>query len=98
MQIDVQLAKDPATKELLDKRVQAWRVRAASYESEPKPDGKGEGRRELMARAIAAEKKRDLALARYHRFELASAAFQIAIVLASSFIITGVVYLLWAAV
>ena len=93
----LQLAKDPATKDILDKRVEDWRARAASYESEPKPDGKGEGRKELMARALAAEKKRDLALAKYHHFEVGSAAFQIAIVLASSFLITGVVYLLWGA-
>ncbi len=53
MEIDLQLAKDPATKELLKKRIEGWQSRAARYESEPKPDGKGEGRKELMARAIA---------------------------------------------
>ena len=41
--------------------------------------------------------KRDLALAKYHNFEYGSAAFQIAIVLASSYLITGVAYLLWGA-
>ena len=97
MEIDAQLAKDPATKALLQKRIESWQSRAARYESEPKPDGKGEGRKELMARAIAAEKKRDLALAKYHNFEYGSAAFQIAIVLASSYLITGVAYLLWGA-
>lgn len=97
MEVDLQLARDPGTREILDKRIQAWRSRAATYESEPKADGKGEGRKELMARALAAEKKRDLALSKYHHFESASAAFQIAIVLASSFLITGVIYLLWGA-
>lgn len=96
MEVDVQLARDPAVKELLQKRVEAWRARAATYESEPKPDNKGEGRKELMARALAAEKKRDVALAKYHHYEYGSAAFQIAIVLASSYLITGVFYLLWA--
>jgi hypothetical protein len=48
-----------------------------------------------MARAIDAERKRDVALAKYHKYEHGSAAFQIAIVLASAYIITGVVYLLW---
>jgi hypothetical protein len=95
--IDLQLAKDESTKELLKKRVETWRATAARYESEPKADGKGEGRRELMARAISAEKKRDVAMAKYHNFEYGSAAFQIAIVLASSYLITGVVYLLWGA-
>ncbi len=97
MEIDVQLARDPAVKAILQKRVEGWRARAATYESEPKPDGKGEGRKELMAQAKDAEKKRDLALDRYHHFERASAAFQIAIVLASSFLITSVFYLLWGA-
>ena len=97
MEVDLALARDPVVKDLLDKRIQAWRARAATYESEPKADGKGEGRKELMARALAAEKKRDLAMAKYHHFEYGSAAFQIAIVLASSFLITGVFYLLWGA-
>ena len=97
MEVDVQLAKDAAVKDLLAKRVKDWRDRAARYESEPKPDNKGEGRKELMARALAAEAKRDHAMGKYHNFEFASAAFQIAIVLASSYLITGVIYLLWGA-
>ena len=97
MEIDAQLAKDPVTKALLQKRIEGWQSRAARYESEPKADGKGEGRKELMARAIAAEKKRDTAMAKYHNFEYGSAAFQIGIVLASSFLITGVAHLLWGA-
>lgn len=97
MEVDFKLAKDPVVKDLLDKRITEWKDRAARYESEPKPDGKGEGRKELMARAIAAGHVRDLALAKYHNFEFGSAAFQIAIVLASSYLITGVIYLLWGA-
>jgi hypothetical protein len=94
MEIDVQLAKDPAVKEVLEKRVNAWKTRAARYESEPDTQ---EGRKELTARARALEAKSALALAKYHQFELGSAAFQIAIVLASSYLITGVIYLLWGA-
>jgi hypothetical protein len=97
MDIDFQLAKDDGTKGVLKKRIDGWRGTAARYESEPKADGKGEGRKELMARAIAAEKTRDVAMAKYHNFEYGSAAFQIAIVLASSYLITGVAYLLWGA-
>ena len=98
MEIDVQLAKDAAVKDLLANRVKAWKDRAARYESEPKPNNKGEGRTELMARALEAEVRRDHVMAKYHNFEFGSAAFQIAIVLASSYLITGVVYLLWGAV
>jgi hypothetical protein len=57
----------------------------------------GEGRRELMARAIAAEAKRDTAMERYHHYEVASAAFQIGIVLASATVITGMVLLSYLA-
>ena len=98
MEVDVHLAKDAAVKDLLTHRAKEWRDRAARYESEPKPNNKGEGRRELMARALEAEVKRDHAMAKYHDFEFGSAAFQIAIVLASSYLITGVAYLLWGAV
>ncbi|MBX9698712.1 MAG: DUF4337 domain-containing protein, partial [Acetobacteraceae bacterium] len=47
-------------------------------------------RRELMARARAAEAKRDRNMAAYHHYEYGSAAFQVAIVLASASIITAV--------
>ena len=49
MEVDVKLAKDAAVKEVLEKRINEWRERAARYESEPKPNGKGEGRKELMS-------------------------------------------------
>ena len=71
-----------------------WKKDIERYESEPDT---GEGRKELMARAKAAELKRDRALAAYHQYEVASALVQIAIVLASAHIITGVVALLWIA-
>ena len=95
MELDIQLAKDPVVKELLGKRVQTWRARAAVYESEPKPTG-GEGRKELRERAIHAQELSHEAMEKYHKLELASAGFQIAIVLASSYLITKVVFLLFA--
>ena len=48
-----------------------------------------------MAKAL--EQKTARALAKYHNFEYGSAALQIAIVLASAYIITGVMHLLWGA-
>ncbi|WP_198371502.1 DUF4337 family protein [Roseomonas rosulenta] len=66
---------------------EAWRGTAARWESEPDT---GEGRRELMARARAAEARRDKSLAAYHQYEIGSAAFQVGIVLASASVITGV--------
>jgi hypothetical protein len=100
MEIDVALAKDPAVKARLEKRVADWKTDVARYQTEPKTgdhgENLGEGRTELSARAIEAAKKRDYALAQYHQFELSSAAFQIAIVLASAYLITTALYLLWA--
>jgi Domain of unknown function (DUF4337) len=48
-----------------------------------------------MERARQAEHHRDELLARYHNYEIASAAFQIGIVLASAEVITSIVALGW---
>jgi len=71
-----------------------WKETAERYDSEPST---GEGRKELAKRAKDAEAKRDHAMAAYHNFELASGAVQIAIVLASATIITGMTVLAWIA-
>lgn len=94
MDVDLQLAKDPTVKTLLAERVKGWRDRAARYETEPKADGKGEGRKELAERAKKAEEHSHKAMEQYHKLEMASAAFQIAIVLASSYLITSAAFLL----
>ena len=78
----------------LAKRVDGWSKTAARWDSEPET---GEGRKELAARAKEAEKRRDTSLARYHHYELGSAAFQIGIVLASAMLITGIAALAWVA-
>ena len=85
---------DPTAKAALDKQIDAWRKTAARYESDPKT---GEGRKELALRAKAEEEDRDLAMAKYHHYELASAAFQVGIVLASATVITGMMALAWFA-
>ena len=84
----------PKTKEAIEQRIVAWRKTAERYDTEPDT---GEGRKELATRAKQAEKKRDYALAGYHHYEVASAAVQIAIVLASAAIITGIAALSWIA-
>ena len=85
---------NPAAKAAVDKQIETWRQTAARYESDPKTR---EGRKELAERAGEEEKSRDLAMARYHHYELASAAFQIGIVLASAAVITGIAALAWFA-
>src|SRR5215213_3115549 len=72
---------DEAAAEAIAKQTDAWAKTVARWESEPET---GEGRKELIARAKAAEAKRDTARAKYHHYEVSSAAFQIAIVLASA--------------
>ena len=88
-------AGDAAAADLYRKRIEDWSKTAARWDSEPET---GEGRKELAARAKRAEEKRDLALARYHHYELGSAAFQVGIVLASAMVITGIAALAWAGV
>jgi hypothetical protein len=81
-------------KAAMAKQIDTWKKTVERYESEPATN---EGRKQLMARAQAAERDRDLALAKYHQFEFASAAYQIGIVLASATIITGMIALAYAA-
>jgi hypothetical protein len=85
-------AGDDAAKAAAQKQIDAWQKTAERYRSDPKS---GEGQEQLSERAKHSEEERDLATAKYHHFELASAAFQIGIVLASATIITGIVVLAW---
>ncbi len=100
-------ASPEAIKTALNQRIESWERTVARYESEPRQrevrkdvnlnPPYGEGRRELAALALAAEKKRDTAMERYHHYEVASAAFQIGIVLCSAAVITGMVVLAYIA-
>jgi hypothetical protein len=90
--LSLSLVGDDAAKAALQKQIDDWQKTAARYRSEPET---GEGTEQLSHRAKEAEEERDLATAKYHHFELASAAFQIGIVLASATIITGIIALAW---
>ena len=87
-------AGDDAAKAAVQKQIDDWQKTAARYRSEPETK---EGTEQLAERAKVAEEERDLAQAKYHHYELASAAFQIGIVLASATIITGMLPLAWIA-
>jgi hypothetical protein len=90
---------DPAQKAAVEKQVDDWNKTAARYRSEPEAaGGKGEGTKELSRRAIEEQHHRDESLAKYHHYEFASAAFQIAIVLASATVITGMIVLTYLAI
>ncbi len=84
----------PEKQAAIDDLLKAWAEKSAQYDSDPKS---GEGRKELMERAKAAEADRDLALAANNEFGYASAALQLAIVLASASIILGVGWLAYGA-
>ena len=94
MQIVADASTDLAAKAAMAKAIDSWKKTAARYDDEPDTN---EGRKQLMARAQPAEHKRDLAMARYHHYEVASAAHQIGIVLASASVITGMIALAWLA-
>jgi uncharacterized protein DUF4337 len=90
MKVEAASETNEAVKTAKAKQIDDWNKTAARYRSEPETR---EGSVELAERAKEAEHKRDIALARYHHYEVASAAFQIGIVLASATIITGMMVL-----
>src|SRR5258708_6246752 len=92
MAVAVAGAADPAVKAAMEKQIETWKATAERLKSEPTT------RREQPAeQAKAALEERDLAMAKYHHYELSSAAFQVGIVLASAAVITGIIGLAWFA-
>jgi hypothetical protein len=94
MKLQTDSAGSDAAKAAMLKQIDDWQKTAARYRSEPETH---EGTTELSERAREAEHARDRSLAAYHNYEIASALFQIAIVLASATIITGALALAWVA-
>jgi hypothetical protein len=94
MTVELATRTDDAYKAAMGKQVDDWKATVKRYDSDPK---EGDGRKELRAKAEQYERERDLAMARYHSYEFGSAAYQIAIVLASSSVITGILALAYGA-
>jgi hypothetical protein len=94
MKVGAIRVSDSDAKDAMTKQIDEWQKTAARYRSEPETR---EGTTELAERATEAEHERDTALARYHNYEMASAAFQIGIVLCSAAVITGTLVLAWGA-
>jgi len=92
IELEVPATSDPDEKAAKQKRIAAWQKTADRYLSDPE---KHEGRKELEEKAREREQERDLAFAEYHHYEIASAALQIGIVLASASVITSMVVLAW---
>jgi hypothetical protein len=93
MEVNRQAATDPKIQEAMDKQIAAWKAMAARFETE-KPDGM----EAILERAKEATAGRELSNHRLEHFEYASGMLQIAIVLASAAIITGVAVLMWISV
>jgi hypothetical protein len=94
LQLDADTVAQEAARSRMLKTADEWKRMADRYDDEPSTN---EGRKQLSKRAQTAEHKRDLAMARYHHYEVASAAYQIGIVLASAAVITGLVGLAYLA-
>jgi hypothetical protein len=92
--VEVATRPDDAYKAAMSKQVDAWTATVKRYDSDPKEK---DGRKELRAQAEQYERERDTAMARYHNYELGSAAYQIGIVLASAAVITGMIALAYGA-
>lgn len=95
MEVELAGVTDPAARERMQKRIDNWKATVARYESEPETN---DGRKELMARAKAAEAQRDISSARDDKYDVVSGLFQIAIVVSSAAIITGVALLAFTGV
>jgi hypothetical protein len=93
MTVEMIRTTEQAVKDAQQKQIETWKKEAARLDDEPGKDG----RKQLMEQARHTEELRDVALAKYHNFEISSAAFQIGIVLASATIITGIMALAWLA-
>jgi len=98
MKVSLLGAANDQQRAAMEKQIDEWTRTAARYRSEPEAaGGKGEGTVELSRRAIEEQHVRDTALAKYHHYEVASAAFQIGIVLCSATVITGMIALTYIA-
>ena len=93
-QIELASLDDTAVKSALTKQIDDWKKTIDRFESDP---ASKEGRKELTERARETEHRRDVNFAKYENYELASAAFQIGIVMASASVITGMLLLSYGA-
>ena len=78
-----------------DKKASELKVNIDRYESDPKS---GEGKKELMAKAIKLEEDRDVAKQRSPWFTFAGTAFQLGIVLLSASILAVSMPMFWGSV
>jgi hypothetical protein len=89
-------SSDPKAQAAFDKQIADWKATVAKFEKDPKkPEDSMDA---IQERAAAAAEGRERSNRKLEHFEYASGALQIAIVLASAAIITGMSILAWFAV
>jgi len=93
MEISRQAATDPKIQEAMEKQIAAWKAMNVHYETDKK-----DGTEALLERAKESSEGRELSNHRLEHYEYASGLLQIAIVLASAAIITGIVALMWVSI
>lgn len=86
LRVSLTTVTDPREKAAIEAKIAEWEKTADRYHSEPE---RREGTVELQPRASAEEHMSKEKLSEYHHYELASAVFQIGIVLASALVLTG---------
>lgn len=79
--------QNPQPSPEIAKQLQTWQATIERWESEPSTN---EGRKELMVKARATEKLRDVNFEQYHGYEIASLVVQLGIVLASVALLSSV--------
>ena len=95
LEADRLAATDPKAQEAMEKQIADWKATIAKYEKDPKtPEDSLDA---IQERAKAAAEGRERSNHKLEHFEYASGALQIAIVLASAAIITGMTILAWIA-
>jgi hypothetical protein len=87
---------DAKAQEALERQITEFKARIAQFEKDPKkPEDSMDA---IQERANHAAESRELANRRLEHYEFGSGLFQIAIVLASAAIITGIAALMWLSV
>jgi hypothetical protein len=87
---------DPKAQEAIEKQIADFKATIARFEKDPKkPEDSLDA---IQEQATAAKEARELANRRLEHYELGSGLTQIAIVLASASIITGIAVLMWLSV
>ena len=95
LEVERGAASDPKVQAAFDKQIASWKATVAKFEKDPKkPEDSLDA---IQERAKQASEGRELSNRKLEHFEYASGALQIAIVLASAAIITGVAVLAWIA-